>query len=387
MTDSFAPVPNYLRSYLDFSKGAEYKFSDISPGHIFHFYGKWLESPKDISVVKTSKSKVLESMSCGVDSKPAKLAQAINNRNERLLENRPEQYKLSLSATTTSPLIVGSGNPHLIEAGLSFLSPYGLPYLAGSSIKGVLRHGAELAKETNSDLIDDIKINSLFGNEDKDNPSKGVLYFWDVIPYGGSTSLLKGDVLTSHLKEYLQEGKSPAETYEPVPIHFLVIPRKSKLSFNITWDSLPEGFTNFRQVQEFIYLVMNFASCWIGFGAKTSSGYGRIQISQPIFTKSTALKESLSSSQSLDTSEELVKEMVQAATASGGFSPTLAIKFIKENAPKEKSLDLAIWLREKLKKDTLWKETSNAKRPEKDTKHKNTLEIMELIKNLEEDEK
>ncbi|NCB47868.1 type III-B CRISPR module RAMP protein Cmr6, partial [bacterium] len=43
-----------------------------------------------------------------------------------------------------SPLVTGLGNPHPIENGFSFLTPYGLPYLAGSGIKGALRHAAEL---------------------------------------------------------------------------------------------------------------------------------------------------------------------------------------------------------------------------------------------------
>jgi len=46
-------------------------------------------------------------------------------------------------AVLLSPLAVGLGNPHPVENGFSFLSPYGIPYLPGSSIKGVLRRSAE----------------------------------------------------------------------------------------------------------------------------------------------------------------------------------------------------------------------------------------------------
>lgn len=42
-----------------------------------------------------------------------------------------------------APLATGLGNPHPVENGFAFLSPYGVPYLAGSGVKGVLRRAAE----------------------------------------------------------------------------------------------------------------------------------------------------------------------------------------------------------------------------------------------------
>jgi CRISPR-associated protein Cmr6 len=47
------------------------------------------------------------------------------------------------SAQLIAPLATGLGNPHPVENGFAFLSPYGVPYLAGSGIKGVLRRAAE----------------------------------------------------------------------------------------------------------------------------------------------------------------------------------------------------------------------------------------------------
>jgi len=43
-----------------------------------------------------------------------------------------------------APLATGLGNEHPLENGFSFLSPYGLPYIAGSGIKGALRRAAEM---------------------------------------------------------------------------------------------------------------------------------------------------------------------------------------------------------------------------------------------------
>ena len=50
---------------------------------------------------------------------------------------------LVLTATSIAPFTTGLGNEHPLENGFSFLNPYGLPYLPGSGVKGVLRRAAE----------------------------------------------------------------------------------------------------------------------------------------------------------------------------------------------------------------------------------------------------
>ena len=56
-----------------------------------------------------------------------------------------------LSGELTSPFVTGMGNPHPVENGFSFLSPYGVPYLPGASIKGVVRRAAEELALMNDD--------------------------------------------------------------------------------------------------------------------------------------------------------------------------------------------------------------------------------------------
>ena len=53
---------------------------------------------------------------------------------------------LTLDAIATAPFTTGLGNEHPLENGFAFLNPYGLPYLPGTGVKGVLRQAArELA--------------------------------------------------------------------------------------------------------------------------------------------------------------------------------------------------------------------------------------------------
>ncbi len=66
----------------------------------------------------------------------------------------------------TSPFVTGMGNPHPVENGFSFLSPYGVPYLPGASIKGVVRRAAEELALMNDDSPWTIpKVWALFGFE------------------------------------------------------------------------------------------------------------------------------------------------------------------------------------------------------------------------------
>ena len=48
-----------------------------------------------------------------------------------------------LLAKSIAPFATGLGNEHPLENGFAFLNPYGLPYLQGSGVKGVVRRAAE----------------------------------------------------------------------------------------------------------------------------------------------------------------------------------------------------------------------------------------------------
>ena len=59
---------------------------------------------------------------------------------------------LELMAKSVAPFTTGMGNEHPLENGFAFLNPYGLPYLPGSGVKGVVRRAAE--ELAHSDLFD-----------------------------------------------------------------------------------------------------------------------------------------------------------------------------------------------------------------------------------------
>jgi CRISPR-associated protein Cmr6 len=142
--------------------------------------------------------------------------------------------KISLPAIAIAPFTTGLGNEHPLENGFAFLNPYGLPYLPGSGVKGVLRQAVrELASgdwgaspwresnrslsevETNAAARDTAQsvndLDALFGREDSNNALRGALSFWDVIPQIKGDSLMV-EIMTPHQGHYYQQKPAAGST-------------------------------------------------------------------------------------------------------------------------------------------------------------------------------
>lgn len=223
-----------------------------------------------------------------------KRMEALALRQQRLAASPAFQaHMLALSATATAPFTTGLGNEHPLENGFAFLTPYGLPYLAGSGVKGVLRQAArELARGEWGDTRgwNDERINALFGHEAGDEGLiRGVLDFWDVIPQieGGALAV---EVMTPHQTHYYQPKKpedknagkstSPHDSGQPNPITFLTVPPGSAMNFYVRCDEArlkvlaPELLESWRSL---LTAAFEYAFEWLGFGAKTAVGYGAMQ--------------------------------------------------------------------------------------------------------------
>lgn len=219
----------------------------------------------------------------------------------------PTNQWLNLQATNIAPFVTGLGNEHPLENGFAFLNPYGIPYLPGSGVKGVLRQAArELGsgkwgdtkgwcpKETFPVTIagKDVKLSVmdvLFGRESEQGDTehvRGVLQFWDVIPQ------IKGDrlaveVMTPHQSHYYQQPTdnqpenttSPHDSGAPNPIFFLSVPPDSSFSFHVVCDEarlrgIAPALSDNNRWQNLLIAAFEHAFRWLGFGAKTAVGYG-----------------------------------------------------------------------------------------------------------------
>ena len=68
---------------------------------------------------------------------------ALSDREAVLFQTAAGANGLELMAKSIAPFTTGLGNEHPLENGFAFLNPYGLPYLPGSGVKGVVRRAAE----------------------------------------------------------------------------------------------------------------------------------------------------------------------------------------------------------------------------------------------------
>lgn len=248
---------------------------------------------------------------------------ALLARQQAAFSTVPPNQALQLIAQSNAPFTTGLGNEHPLENGFAFLNPYGLPYLPGSGVKGVLRQAArELASgqwgetygwseekviplmqgelEKLKPVLDKRRqpvmlslIDLLFGREYKDGDSehlRGALTFWDVIPQIAGNSL-PVEIMTPHQSHYYQQKKdpkseasiSPHESGSPNPISFLTVPPGSGFSFFITCDNarlagLARNHTPALAQNEgwkpLLIAAFEHAFEWLGFGAKTAVGYG-----------------------------------------------------------------------------------------------------------------
>ena len=195
---------------------------------------------------------------------------------------------LTLHAIAVAPFTTGLGNEHPLENGFAFLNPYGLPYLAGSGVKGVLRQAArELAEHRWGDDQGwtDGAITALFGKTGTDGETdlqRGALMFWDVLPQIEGDSL-QVEIMTPHQSHYYQNGDSPHESGQPNPINFLTVPPGSKFVFHVRCDvpfldrlapDLAPDLSHEGRWQKLLSAAFTHAFQWLGFGAKTAVGYG-----------------------------------------------------------------------------------------------------------------
>ncbi|WP_337878285.1 type III-B CRISPR module RAMP protein Cmr6 [Caldimonas sp.] len=193
-------------------------------------------------------------------------------------------------AQAVAPFATGLGNEHPTENGFAFLWPYGLPYLPGSGVKGVLRRAARELPHW-----DEACCEALFGNEpplpgQAEDARRGALSFWDVLPRI-SHEALRVEVMTPHQSHYYQAktkadaqagDTDPHDSGSPNPIFFLTVPPGSEFVFRVACDldRLPESLRDNGLWQQRLREAFEHAYQWLGFGAKTAVGYGAMRFDE-----------------------------------------------------------------------------------------------------------
>ena len=253
----------------------EHRFDGCPPGHRFNLYlkvwnGQW--------TVDEGAKAAAANAACAMPPTAIDLLRGLHTRQASMARALGEQRCCVIEAETTAPFATGLGLEHPIENGFAFLSPYGLPYLAGSGVKGVLRRAAEELRDDGDAALTDAAIYALFGPENTAHARRGALTCWDVFPLceGGMTV----EIMTPHFNHYYQENESPHDAGKPNPIPFLAVPAGTKLDFVLTFEvSLvpKEQRDALADWQLPVRRIVAHAFKWLGFGAKTAVGYGAMR--------------------------------------------------------------------------------------------------------------
>lgn len=291
-----AAVPTYIPSLT----GAA--FADAAPGHKFLGYFRNSQGQGgDLFATYKGKAKVARQVPngpekrlandrlkqefdgvlnevCSVPASSKAQIQALRARQQTLHAHHGSNgYRIS--TTSIAPFATGLGNEHPIENGFAFLTPYGLPYLAGSGVKGILRRAMQELKKDGVEGFSDEAINALFGPEivgKSEDAQRGALDFWDVFPNPAGGRLVV-EIMTPHFGKYYQGSETPHDSGQPVPVSFLAVPAGSAFDFHVVCQPsrLPAHLQN--QWRSLLDLAFAHAFEWVGFGAKTSVGYGAMK--------------------------------------------------------------------------------------------------------------
>jgi CRISPR-associated protein Cmr6 len=163
---------------------------------------------------------------------------------------------------------------HPLETGLVWHRTLGVPYLPGSSVKGLIRAWAERWGGS-TDTGEVIRLFGPRGEDAKAHPSTGALVVFDALPV--QPPRLDVDIMNPHYAPYYQEGKPPADYHLPVPIFFLAVAPGQAFEFALAPRPGVYGREEAEQAKADLTTGMSLlqdALASIGAGGKTAVGYG-----------------------------------------------------------------------------------------------------------------
>lgn len=202
-------------------------------------------------------------------------------------------------ARLKSPYVSGLGSGHPTETGMLLDRNSGLPYIPASAVKGVLRLACALhIAETDPTAVvpsrkdpGQVEVNDdhpllrrYFGDTDTGRLDgvRGQLVFLDAFPANVPT--IRTDIMNPHFGSYYAGKQGPLETENPTPVKFLTVGSGIEFIFRCFASPLPcrdqqpsdLSVCPFDDTDGKVIAAMFTRACTqLGFGGKTSIGYGR----------------------------------------------------------------------------------------------------------------
>jgi CRISPR-associated protein Cmr6 len=204
----------------------------------------------------------------------AQLVENICKRWHSVITAMQAQY---FTATTAWRMVVGLGGETVLETDLTLHHLYGIPFIPGSALKGLVRaYVTGEVEEYKSKKIEDdhSRIQRIFGTQEK----AGSVIFFDAMPINDEIKI-DLDIMNAHYPKYYGEKQPPANNQDPNPVTFLTVanttflfalaPRRSK-------ETYPKDTEDVELALEWLQKALKD----YGVGGKTSAGYGYFTIPQ-----------------------------------------------------------------------------------------------------------
>jgi CRISPR-associated protein Cmr6 len=311
------------------------------------------------------------------------------------------QNSMCISVESTSSFVTGMGNSNPVENGFTFHHTLGVPYLPGSSLKGVLRHWFEYWCDNSDSSQSSSTLIEYFGNSQGQQTQVGGLIFLDAVPYEMPEIVV--DIMTPHYGQWYSHGGSinekapntdaiPAGWHNPVPIPFLVVKEikfdiiimRQKSMSNEAWQRAESEFPK----------LLDEALSFIGAGAKTAVGYGYFktdssrsqQISQQLEQQREQSKQHAAEQLRLSQMSSLERQFEADVLANNKLKAPFivaAIKLLESGHWKDQQAPIAAIIQQRMQASTVknyqWKPSSQSKKPEKDKAHQNTIKVLAYL--------
>lgn len=177
-------------------------------------------------------------------------------------------------------MVIGLGNESVYETSMTLHHIYGIPYIPGSAIKGVIRNHiiTEKFNKSEKEALKDEGFCMIFGSPKNSiiRERKGKVIFFDALPLKSPN--IEPDIMNVHYPDYYGGKKPPADYQNPNPIFFLTV-KETPFEFIIGKEekdntAITKGIFEGKSPLELAYDYINKALSEHGIGAKTSAGYG-----------------------------------------------------------------------------------------------------------------
>lgn len=310
--------------------------------------------------------------------------------------------------------VTGTGLSHPVENGFTFHPTLGMPYLPASGVKGLLRGWVEVWMD--HDTPDKHALIARWfgaakgGDQDAQNTpvveveNAGGYIFFDALP--SKPVHLGCDVMTPHMGKWYEKGgdytaamqasAAPADWHNPMPVPFLVVKQGTDFNFMVAPRTTGNKDTDAVTVAELPRVMAELKNAleWLGAGAKTAVGYGRMKEDEAAVTQRQKMEaeqaeqqHKLAQQQARDAARQTMSPaeqhiddlLAQRPDRSWNELTSLFKALDKGSTRAEHRIAVSQRVKTLMQESKKWKPTTEKKNPAKDNDHQDTLKVLKWM--------